>query len=148
MAILDMRMPGISGIETAQGLYNLGVPSMFLTAFNDQALVDQAITDGAMGYMLKPIDVDRAIPTIESAISRSRDIKELKDIKQRLESAIDASNLVNVVVGILMERHRLDRHKAYELLRHKARNERSKVTQVAEDILAGWDIFNQLTEKT
>lgn len=137
----------MSGIETVQGLYHLGVPSMFLSAFSDQALVDKAIADGALGYFLKPIDVESAIPSIDAAISRFSEIKELQDIKQHMKSAIDSSNRVNVVVGILMERHRLRQPEAFELLRNKAHNDRSKVRQVAEKMLTAWKNFDQLIEK-
>ena len=71
LAILDMRMPGLSGIETAHGLKQLGIPSIFLSAYDDEACVKQAVAGGALGYLVKPVDVEKAIPTIEAALKRA-----------------------------------------------------------------------------
>lgn len=148
LAILDMRMPGLSGSETAQGLSQLEVSSIFLSAYDDETFVQQAVTNGALGYLVKPIDVEKAIPTIEAALQRARDLYELRATEKRLDGALETGKLVNVVVGVLMERYRLDRQGAFELLRRKARSERRKVKDVADEILDACDTVNQLlTEK-
>ncbi|HEB57275.1 MAG TPA: response regulator [Gammaproteobacteria bacterium] len=148
LAILDIRMPGQSGFETAQGLKHLGIPSIFLSAYNDETYIKQAVAEGALGYLIKPVDVEKMIPTIETALERAQEIQHLQDANKRLDGALETGNLVNVVVGMLMQRHHLGRQDAFELLRRKARTDRRKVKNVAEDILAAWDIFNQLTTKT
>ena len=142
LAILDLRMPGLSGLETAQELKKLGVPSMFLSAHNDKESVKQAIIEDAMGYLVKPIDVSKAIPSIEAALERSQDLNGLRDTENRLNNALQTGNQVNVAVGIIMERKRLPRQEAYELLRNKARSEQCKVKEIANDILAAWEKFN------
>ncbi len=147
LAILDIRMPGQSGLETAQGLKHLGIPSIFLSAYNDETYVKQAVAEGALGYLIKPLDVAKVIPAIETALERAQEIQQLHDTNKRLDGALETGNLVNVVVGMLMQRHHLGRQDAFELLRRKARTDRRKVKNVAEDILAAWDTFNQLTTK-
>ncbi len=142
LAILDMRMPGMSGIETAQGLKSLGIASMFLSAYNDKEHVKQAVCDGALGYLIKPIDVENALPAIESALQRAMDIQGLFETKYRLDAALETSNQVNVVIGLFMERHHIERQEAFELLRMKARSSRRKIKDIAEEILAAWDTFN------
>ena len=52
--------------------------------------------------------------------------------------------MVNVVVGMLMERHRMGRQEAFDLLRNRARSERRKVKDVAEELLESWEHFNLL----
>ncbi|VAW64930.1 hypothetical protein MNBD_GAMMA11-1212, partial [hydrothermal vent metagenome] len=104
LAILDMRMPGLSGIETAKVLAQFNVPVIFLSAYDDEADVKQAVTEGALAYLVKPIDVEKAVPTIETALQRAMEIRVLRDTEIRLDSALETGNLVNVVVGILMER--------------------------------------------
>ena len=146
LAILDIAMPGISGIETAQGLRQLGIPAVFLTAYDDGEYVKQAIANGALGYMVKPIDANKAIPTIESALERAKDLADYAEKEKRLNGALETGNIVNVVIGMLMERHRLGRQDAFELLRRKARSEQRKVKVVAEEVLNAWETFNQLIE--
>jgi len=146
LAILDICMPGISGIETAQGLKQLGVPAVFLSAYDDEEYVKQAVEQGALGYMVKPIDVNKAIPTIEAALKRAKDLSYYEETEKRLTGAIETGSIVNVVVGMLMERHKLGRDDAFELLRAKARSEQRKVKSVADEALNAWETFNQLFE--
>jgi len=142
IAILDMRMPGLSGAETAKLLAPLGVPVVFLSAYGEEESVKQAITEGALAYMVKPIDVEKAIPTIETALQSAADIKTLNEAKKRLQGALETGNQVNVVVGILMEQHKINRQNAFELIRKKARTEQRKVKEVADEMLVAWHKLN------
>lgn len=144
LAILDIRMPGISGIELAALLRQNGIASIFLTAYDDRTYVEQAIAEGALGYLVKPIDVGRIIPTIETALHRSAELERLREKARRLGSALETGNSVNVAVGMLMEHYRLERSEAYELLRRKARSERRKVKEVADEVMAAWEEIDLL----
>ena len=57
--LLDIRMPGIDGLEAAQHLQSLPQPPaiIFTTAFNDYAL--QAFETHAVDYLLKPVRLER-----------------------------------------------------------------------------------------
>jgi DNA-binding LytR/AlgR family response regulator len=56
---LDIRMPGLTGIEVAKRINATGLPCavVFCTAFNDHAV--QAFDAGAVDYVLKPLDAER-----------------------------------------------------------------------------------------
>lgn len=142
LAILDMRMPGLSGLETAAGMGGLGVPVMFLSAYGDEDLVAQAVQSGSLGYLVKPVDVERAIPTIRAALVRGREMRALRDSHDRLEGAVETAREVNVVVGVLMERHRASRDEAFEMLRQRARSQRRKVRELAREMIQAWEAFN------
>jgi len=66
LAILDIRMPSITGIETARRLKNIGIAAMFLSAYYDEDTVKQVVDEGALAYLVKPIDVTKVVPAIES----------------------------------------------------------------------------------
>jgi two-component system response regulator AlgR len=57
--LLDIRMPGIDGLEAAQHLLSLQQPPaiIFTTAYNDYAL--QAFETHAVDYLLKPVRLER-----------------------------------------------------------------------------------------
>ncbi|TFW32432.1 LytR/AlgR family response regulator transcription factor [Massilia horti] len=63
IAFLDIRMPGMSGIDAARQLYNR-CHIVFVTAYDQYAL--DAFEQGAMDYLLKPITAERL------ALSRDR----------------------------------------------------------------------------
>ena len=138
LAIVDKRMPQMSGLELGQRFAELGVPFIFLSAYSERDYVEKAAEIGTLGYLVKPIDIEKAIPTIEAALRRAKDFAALRQSGNRLELALETGNIVNVVVGIIMERYRLEQHEAFEMLRSKARAQRRKVKDVANESLDAW----------
>ena len=70
-AVLDMHMPGLSGLELQQRLHDIGmcIPLIVITADgrNCQASLDA----GAVAYLRKPVDGPMLIGCIERAIATS-----------------------------------------------------------------------------
>ena len=143
LAILDICMPGISGIDLSKQLYELGIPVVHLSAYDDRETLNSALEQGALGYLVKPIDVAKAIPTLETALRRADDLQQLQAKEGRLNRALETANVVNFAVGIIAERRRIDRQKAFDLIRNQARSERRKVKEVAREILDASDYINQ-----
>ena len=55
VAILDLRMPGLDGVEAARRIYaERPVPILMLTAFSDRANIEDAIVAGVFSYLVKP----------------------------------------------------------------------------------------------
>lgn len=72
LALLDMRMNGKTGLDVAAYLRDhVGTPFMFLSAFNDERIVRQAVEFGALAYLVKPLDVRQIVPAVEAALARS-----------------------------------------------------------------------------
>ncbi|MFG6433729.1 LytR/AlgR family response regulator transcription factor [Roseateles sp. LYH14W] len=61
VCFLDIRMPGLSGIDVARRIAGR-CPVVFVTAHGDHAL--QAFDAGAVDYLVKPLDVDRLAQTV------------------------------------------------------------------------------------
>lgn len=144
LAILDVRMPGLTGIDLARRLHEADsdVPFIFLTAYSDEELVEQASAVGAMGYVVKPADPDRLVPAIEAAYARAGDARKLRDTGRQLQTALDADRDVSLAIGIMMERRRLGRQDAFELLRGQARTERRKLIELAREIVLAAEKLN------
>ncbi len=136
LALLDIAMPGMNGIELAREMRgNEGPPVVFLSAYSDLGLVETAVGEGALGYLVKPLDITQVVPTLEAALARSREVQALLMNKDHLSVALESSRVISIAVGIFMERHRVDRQQAFENLRRHARNQRRRLEDVAEDIV-------------
>jgi len=136
LAILDIRMPGMSGIEAARSLYdNRGIPFLFLSAFNDTATVSSAISEGALGYLLKPIDVDHMLPTIQTALTRSVDIKTLQNTKKNLTTALNQERDISIAIGIILANSSCNAIEAEQAMRKFARSHHLKMHDIALQIL-------------
>ena len=138
LAILDIRMSGMSGLELAAHLRDHGaIPSIFLSAYADNALVEQAVAEGALGYLVKPLDVPNIVPTIEAALVRAKELAALKKTQAQLNAAVKQGRDISVAIGMLMEHCGLGKEQAFEALRKVARRERRKLDDLAAEILAG-----------
>lgn len=136
LAIVDVRMPVMSGIELAARLRDQhGVPSMFLSAFDDQGTVDMAIQEGGLGYVVKLVTVAKLIPAVEAALARAHDLKTLTDHTANLKKALSANRITSVAIGILMAELGLAEAEAFDHLRSLARNRRQKLEAVAEEVV-------------
>ena len=143
LALLDMRMPGPSGLDVATRLVSdHGIPFVFLSAYGDEAIVDQAAQQGALGYLVKPLDVAQIVPTIEAALARAAEIRELRESETKLELSLESGRDINTAVGLLMERRGLGREEAFETLRDHARSQRRKLREVAAEIVRASEVVN------
>jgi response regulator NasT len=144
IAVLDVRMPDQSGLDLAKHLLDdhPAVPFIFLTAYGDEEVVQQAVEFGALGYLVKPVDLPQLIPALSAALARSADLGKLRSTGQQLQTALNESREVSMAVGLIMERRRLNRQQAFEALRNSARTQRRKIGDVAEEILAAAELLN------
>jgi two-component system, LuxR family, response regulator FixJ len=73
--ILDVRLPGISGIELQKQLTeaNRRLPIIFVTAHGDASLQDSLIRAGAAAFLYKPVRSDALLKEICRALDKSAD---------------------------------------------------------------------------
>jgi response regulator NasT len=71
IALLDMRMPKLDGIEAARRIYaERPIPIVMLTAFSDRAVVEKAISAGVFAYLVKPFKESDLVPALRAAAVR------------------------------------------------------------------------------
>ena len=75
--ILDLRMPGMDGLELQRHLAsaNQRVPIIFISARANECDRKQAIEKGAVDFLHKPFSQDALLKAIQLALSRSQDSK-------------------------------------------------------------------------
>jgi FixJ family two-component response regulator len=69
--ILDVRMPGMNGIELQQQLASRHheIPIIFITAYEDEGVRALAIREGAVAVLIKPFSEDVLLEAIHVAFS-------------------------------------------------------------------------------
>lgn len=70
--ILDIRMPGMSGLELQQRLAAMGhaTPIIFMTAYPEERTRRQALNGGALCYLPKPFDDQELLDCVHLALAR------------------------------------------------------------------------------
>lgn len=145
LALLDIHMPGMSGLELAKQLNrNTSVPFMFLSGRGDADAAKQAAAYGAVGFVVKPVDEQRLMPAFQAGLARADEIRQLRRTELNLNAALAAGRETSLAVGLLMCKFQTDRNTAFEVLRDHARSNRRKVNEVAEQLLQAEEMLNGL----
>jgi len=90
--ILDVRMPGLSGLDLQQQLLanHAQLPIIFITGHGDIPMSVKAMKRGAVDFLPKPIKDTDLLKAVEQALARAdhdlAEREELEDIQRRLES--------------------------------------------------------------
>ena len=69
--LLDIRMPGMSGLDLQATLYGRGItlPVIMMTAHGDVPTVRTALKSGALDFLEKPVDPEALLTTIRTALN-------------------------------------------------------------------------------
>lgn len=148
LALLDIRMDGKSGFDVAQYLREVGhTPFVFLSAFSDPQTVAKVRALGALDYLVKPLEVQQIVPTIDAAFAR---VRELREASRAPAAPSDAGSggdsddrqstaaVVPMALGVLMHRFSLTRTQALTRLKRAAvadgRSIRAQAERVVEAV--------------
>ncbi len=141
LALLDIRMEGKSGFDVAAYLREvLHIPFMFLSAFADEATVQQVKALGALAYLVKPLDIGQIVPTVEAAFAnlparpQAMPAQPGAVVGGATGPVLPAPRLdaVSLAVGVLMHRYSLPRAQALERLQRLALEEGRALPDQAE----------------
>ena len=107
--VLDVRMPGITGIELQRQLQalNRNVPIVFMTGHGNIPMSVQAMKAGAVDFLPKPVKDTDVLRAIEQALARAvrdrAERNELEDVRERVERLTPRERevMVLVVSGLL-----------------------------------------------
>lgn len=86
--VLDVRMPGLSGLELQSYLNKLArnLPIIFVSAHGDIEMAVRAIRSGALDFLPKPVDDEKLLASIERAVQAGLcDLQRDQSIQQAKE---------------------------------------------------------------
>jgi FixJ family two-component response regulator len=86
--VLDVRMPGVTGPDLQHELARRGaaIPIIFLTGLADVTTGVGAMKDGAVDYLLKPVDHTRLFQAVDAALDRDRQEKQRREEVRRAQA--------------------------------------------------------------
>ncbi|MCH7788465.1 MAG: response regulator [Acidobacteria bacterium] len=138
VAILDIKMPEMDGIEVARRLAAQGeVAVVVLTAFSQRRLVEEARDAGALAYLGKPFNRSDIIPAVEIALARHREFRAINAQVETLAEQLRVRKLLDRAKGLLIDAHKLSEQDAFSFIQRTAMDERSTMADVAERVVDG-----------
>jgi len=137
LAVLDVKMPGLDGIEAAKMiLAERPIPILMLTAYSDEQLVRRAVKAGVYAYLVKPFRATDLMPAIETAIARYDEMQALREETTTLADALAARKAIERAKGLLMEREGLTEADAFARLRRASQISGQPLKAIAEAVVA------------
>ena len=96
VAVLDMRLPGVDGLETLKRLREVSPATevIMATAHASVASAVEAMRRGAFDYLNKPVDLDELRVVVDKALAHARLSRELSFLKARREAGAHVSEIV------------------------------------------------------
>jgi response regulator NasT len=136
LAILDVKMPGLDGIEVAKQIKDLGITVVLLTAFSQRALIESARDAGVVAYLVKPFRSSELLPKL-AAILNPLDTEKEATVAPSVDDKIETRDIVQRAKEKLMADRSLSEPDAFEIIQQSAMKSRSRMRDVAQLILKG-----------
>jgi AmiR/NasT family two-component response regulator len=136
VVLMDIEMPGLDGLTAARQIVrDPGTPVIILTAHGHANLIDQAVEDGVLYYLLKPVTSPSLHAALQVAVARAREIRALRENVDTLESTLRERKIIERAKGILMHRRNLSEAEAFRLLQRQSQDRRMPMSKLAESIV-------------
>ena len=136
VVILDIRMPGLDGIEAASRIAaSHDAAVVILTAYSQRDLVNRAIEAGALAYLVKPFQRSELVPAVEVARARHREMRALTDQARTLADRFEARKVIDRAKGVLIDEAGLAEADAFRFLQTTAMSSRLTMADVAHQVL-------------
>ena len=172
LALLDIRMEGKTGFDVAEYLREYcQIPFMFLSAFADEATLQQVRALGALTYLTKPLDIQQIIPEVQAAFAKIAQAAQASNDPKLSAQEAEASfsseptlaptapqaaatetepaeaplpPVVLVAVGIVMHRHSLSQQQALARLTSQAKHDPLTLKAACERLVQAQEVLSDL----
>ena len=137
VALLDIQMPILDGIRAAEILLEEKLTKcvVMLTAFDDLGYIEKAMEIGAYGYLTKPFEPEKILPTLEVCIHRSKEQYLLQKEYSSMTRRIRDRDCVDRAKLLLMETRGMQEPEAYHYIRELSRRKGLSMSKMSEYLI-------------
>jgi len=134
----------VTGVDLADGdgihaLVTLAdefaIPAIVVTQRTSLQVVERAMLDHVMAYLIEPVEVREIKPTIHLVLKRFEQFQELQSEVESLRGALADRKVIERAKGVLMKADQLDEDAAYKKLRRMATDGRIRMIDAAQAYL-------------
>ena len=138
VAIFAVGLADGDGVAAAAGVITATeCPVVLFSSHTQDELIARAQAAGVMAYLVKPLRPAELAPTLDLAIARFRETRELRQ-------TLAERKVIERAKGRLMERLRLSEDEAFRRLRRAAMNSRRPMVEIAKAVLVSESVTEDL----
>lgn len=142
LVIMDINMPKLDGIEAIKRINEkLFIPSIIVSAYHDEELINRATEEGVLYYLLKPIDIQDLKIAINISLAKFEEFKKLQYELEDTKNALEARKHIEKAKGILMDRLNLKEAEAMKRLQKMSRDKNKKLAVIAKEVINADSLF-------
>jgi len=135
LAILDVMMPVLDGLEVAKIFHLMNIPVLLLTAYSQSNFINRAEKVMVYGYLVKPITERDLLPAIQIAYARWREMQDVRTKLENTQQELQSQKTIDRARAILAERDGVSHYEAHQMLIHQAMDLRITVVKLANTII-------------
>jgi two-component system, response regulator PdtaR len=144
LTLIEARLPNQSAAPLG-GMLRDQLEAQWACVADQSADIEEirrTTSSGALALITRSADLRLVAPTVDTAVACAVEVHRLRETGRQLHEALEKSRATSFASGVLMERFRLDRHRAIGLLRDSARSQRRRLADIAEEVLASVERIN------
>ena len=135
IALLDIKMPGLDGIEVASQLKLMGIPTVLMTAYYQPNFINRAEKVGVYGYLNKPIRQQDIIPALHIAYGRWKEMEKLAKEIDLIKKKMDYQKKISRAKGIYAKEHGISELEAHNAILKISMGHNKPLFHVCDDII-------------
>jgi len=135
LAVLDIMMPELDGIETAKILYGLNIPAVMVTAYSQPNIMNRAENVHVSGYLVKPVSEQNLLATVRIAYARWRDMQHMRRELAESRIQLEQQKIIARAKTIIVGRDFLSEQAAHQQIIREAMTLRISLVEMARRIV-------------
>ena len=135
LAVLDIMMPELDGIETAKILYGLNIPAIMVTAYSQPNIMNRAENVHVCGYLVKPVSEQNLSATIRIAHARWREMQHVRRELAETRVQLEQQKLIARAKTIIVGRDHLSEQAAHQQMIREAMTLRIPLADLSKRII-------------
>ena len=136
LIITDIAMPAMDGLEAVRQICReQPLPVILVSGHHDDELIQRALHEQVLAYLVKPITRDQLQPAIALAMRRYREFEALRHQADDLRQALEDRKVIERAKGVLMTRGGLTEPDAFRRLQKLSSDKNQKMAEIARMIV-------------
>ena len=138
--LIDIKMPVFDGINASQTIMNEELVSsiIFITAYADKEFIEKAKHIGVTGYLVKPIDDQTLVATIEISMAKSNEYKSMVNETREIKKKIEEKSLIDRAKIIISKRDNISEGEAYKFIQKYSMDKQCSMVKIAQKIVENY----------
>lgn len=136
LIIAGDRLSTIDGVSALLEVSDYrNVPAIVVASQRSLEMVERALQDHVMAYLIEPVSAEEIKPTVYLVIRRFEQFEDLRNEVANLQDLLESRRHIERAKGVLMRKHDIDENEAYSRLRKSAMDQRIKIVDQAKRVL-------------